>query len=75
MLSRSFVYHSLVRLRVAVGGDGPQIWRVPANSLHKQLRTADKGRLRDLGLGAYHLTLTWRKIVVAFFNLAMQMSR
>jgi hypothetical protein len=31
------------RPQVADGGDGLQIWRVPANILNKQSRTADKG--------------------------------
>jgi hypothetical protein len=34
----------MARPRVAVGGDGFQKWRVAANVLNKQLRTADKVR-------------------------------
>jgi hypothetical protein len=36
-------YHGLARPQVADGGDGLQIWRVAANILNKQWRTADKG--------------------------------
>jgi hypothetical protein len=33
------------------GGDGLQIWRVAANILNKQSRTADKGWSSSLGVG------------------------
>jgi hypothetical protein len=33
----------MARPQVADGGDGLQIWRVAANILNKQSRTADKG--------------------------------
>jgi hypothetical protein len=33
----------MARLRVADGRDGLQMWRVAANVLNKQWRTADKG--------------------------------
>jgi hypothetical protein len=33
----------MARPQVADGGEGLQIWRVAANTLHKQSRTADKG--------------------------------
>jgi hypothetical protein len=36
-------HYGMVRLQVADGGDGLQIWRVTANILNKQSRTADKG--------------------------------
>jgi hypothetical protein len=36
-------YHNMARSQVADGGDGLQIWRVAANILNKQSRTADKG--------------------------------
>jgi hypothetical protein len=35
----------MARPLVADGGEGLQIWRVAANILNKQLRTADKGWL------------------------------
>jgi hypothetical protein len=37
--------------QVADGGDGLQIWRVAANILNKQSRTADKGWSSSLGVG------------------------
>jgi hypothetical protein len=48
---RSFVFHvkwgpchhGMARLQIADGGNGLQIWRVAANILSKQWRTADKG--------------------------------
>jgi hypothetical protein len=36
-------HHNMVRRQVADGGDGLQIWRVAANILNKQSRTADRG--------------------------------
>jgi hypothetical protein len=39
------------RPQVADGGDGFQIWRVAANILNKQSRTADKGWSPSLGFG------------------------
>jgi len=41
----------MVRNRVAVGGDGLQIWRVAANILNKQVQTVDKGWSPSLGGG------------------------
>jgi hypothetical protein len=35
--------HDMARPQVADGGNGLQIWRVAANILNKQSRTADKG--------------------------------
>jgi hypothetical protein len=35
-------HHGMARPQVADGGDGLQIWRVAANILNKQSRTADK---------------------------------
>jgi hypothetical protein len=35
--------HGVARPQVADGGEGLQIWRVPASILNKQSRTADKG--------------------------------
>jgi hypothetical protein len=35
--------HGTVRPEVAVGENGLQIWRVPANILSKQSRTTDRG--------------------------------
>jgi len=39
------------RLQVADEGDGLQTWRVAANILNKQSRTADKGRSSIVGDG------------------------
>jgi len=36
------IYHGMARLRVADGGDGPQVWRVAAYILNEQLQTTDK---------------------------------
>jgi hypothetical protein len=41
----------MARPQVADGGDGLQIWRVAANILNKQSRTADKGWSSSLGFG------------------------
>jgi hypothetical protein len=35
-------HHGMARPQVADGGDGRQIWRVAANILNKQSRTADR---------------------------------
>jgi hypothetical protein len=35
-------WHGMACPQVADGGDGVQIWRVAANTLNKQLRTAGK---------------------------------
>jgi hypothetical protein len=37
--------------QVADGGNGLQIWRIAANILNKQSRTADKGWSSSLGVG------------------------
>jgi hypothetical protein len=50
----------LARPQVADGGEGLQIWRVAANILNKQLRTADKGWPCSLGVG-WGLTTPHRK--------------
>jgi hypothetical protein len=42
-------HHGRARSQVVEGGDGLQIWRVAANILNKQYRTADKGRFSSLG--------------------------
>jgi hypothetical protein len=44
-------HHGMARPQVADGGDGLQIWRVAANILNKQSRTADKGWSSSLGVG------------------------
>jgi hypothetical protein len=44
-------HHSMVRPRVVDRGDGLQIWRVDANILNKQSRTADSGWSSSLGVG------------------------
>jgi hypothetical protein len=41
----------MARAQIADGGDGLQIWRVAANILNKQTRTADKGWASSLGVG------------------------
>jgi hypothetical protein len=41
----------MARLQVADRGNGLQIWRVAANILKKQLRTADRGWPSSLGVG------------------------
>jgi hypothetical protein len=41
----------MARPQVADGGDALQIWRVAANILNKQSRTADKGWSSSLGVG------------------------
>jgi hypothetical protein len=42
-------HHGMVRPRVADRGDSLQIWRVAANILNKQSRTADGGWSSSLG--------------------------
>jgi hypothetical protein len=44
-------HHGMARSQVADGGDGLQIWRVAANILNMQSRTADKGGTSAWGLG------------------------
>jgi hypothetical protein len=44
-------HHGMARRHVADGGEGRQIWRVTANILNKQSRTADKGWPSSLGVG------------------------
>jgi hypothetical protein len=41
----------MARPSFAVEGDGLQIWRVAANILNKQSRTAERGLSSSLGLG------------------------
>jgi hypothetical protein len=41
----------MARPQVAVGADGLQIWKVAANILNKQSRTANKGWSSSLGVG------------------------
>jgi hypothetical protein len=41
----------MARPQIAEGGDCLQIWRVAANILNKQSRTADKGSFSSLGVG------------------------
>jgi hypothetical protein len=41
----------MARPQVADGGIGPQIWRVAANTVNKQSRTAGKGWSSSLGVG------------------------
>jgi hypothetical protein len=44
-------HHVMARPQVADGGDIFQFWRVVANILNKQSRTADKMWFYSLGLG------------------------
>jgi hypothetical protein len=44
-------FHDMARPRVAVGGDGLQIWREAANVLNKQSPIADKAWSSSLGVG------------------------
>jgi hypothetical protein len=44
-------HRSMARPRVADRGDGLQIWRVAADILNKQSRTADSGWSFSLGIG------------------------
>jgi hypothetical protein len=44
-------HHGMARPQVADGGEGLQIWRVAANILNKQSRTADKGWPSSVGVG------------------------
>jgi hypothetical protein len=44
-------HHGMARPQVVVGGDGLQIWRVAANIVNKQSRTADRGWFSSLGVG------------------------
>jgi hypothetical protein len=44
-------HHDLARPRVADGEDSLQIWRVAANTLNKQSRTAERGGTPAWGLG------------------------
>jgi hypothetical protein len=44
-------HHGMARPQVVDGGDSLQIWRVAANILNKQPRTADKGWASILGVG------------------------
>jgi hypothetical protein len=44
-------HHGMARPQVADGGKGLQIWRVAANIVNKQSRTADKGWPSSLGGG------------------------
>jgi hypothetical protein len=41
----------MVPSRLVDGGGGLRIWRVAANILNKESRTADKGWLSSLGVG------------------------
>jgi hypothetical protein len=44
-------HHGMARPQVADGGDGLQLWRVAANIVNKQSRTADSGWSSSLGFG------------------------
>jgi hypothetical protein len=44
-------HHGMVCPQAADGGDGLQIWRVAANILNKQSRTADMGWSSSLQVG------------------------
>jgi hypothetical protein len=44
-------HHGMARPQVADGGEGLQIWRVAANILNKQSRTAERRESSRLGVG------------------------
>jgi hypothetical protein len=44
-------HHSMARPQVADGGNTHEVWRVAANILIKQSRTADKGWSSSWGVG------------------------
>jgi hypothetical protein len=44
-------HRGMARPQVVDGGDSLQFWRVAANILNKQLRTANKGWSFSLGVG------------------------
>jgi hypothetical protein len=44
-------HHGMARPQVADGGDALQVWRVAANILNKQSRTANKEWPSNLGVG------------------------
>jgi hypothetical protein len=44
-------YRSVLLIFILKAGDGLQIWRVAANILNKQSRTADSGWSSSLGVG------------------------
>jgi hypothetical protein len=50
-------FSNVARPRVADRGDGLQIWRVAANILNEQSRTADSGWSSSLGVGRWVTTL------------------
>jgi hypothetical protein len=45
-------HHGMARPQVADGKDALQVWKVAANILNKQSRTADKGWSSSLGVGS-----------------------
>jgi len=45
---RNFSHQCMARRQVANEGNGLQIWRIAANTLEKQSRTAEKGRCLGL---------------------------
>jgi hypothetical protein len=49
--------------QVVGGGDGLQIWRVAANILTKQSRTADRGWSSSLGVGQGLTTPTVKRLI------------
>jgi hypothetical protein len=49
----SHCHHGMARPQVADRGDDLQIWRVDANILNKQSRTADSGWSSSLGVGRW----------------------
>jgi hypothetical protein len=53
-------HHGMARPQIADGGNGFEIWRVAANILNKQSRTADKGWSSCLGVECF-LTTPHRK--------------
>jgi hypothetical protein len=59
-------HHGIARPQVSDGGRGLQIWRVAANILNKQPRTADKGWPSSLGVGQGATTHHRKKRIVCY---------
>jgi hypothetical protein len=61
-------HHGMTRPQVANGGESHQIWRVAANTLNKQSRTADRGLYSSFGVGR-GLATSHRKKSVCYETL------
>jgi hypothetical protein len=67
-------HHGMARPQVADGGDGLQIWRVAANILNKQWRTADRGCLPAWGLGGLTTLIVEKQFVNKYFTQPRKIS-